>query len=310
MTPGTGDTSSDVTDVRDLHDIVEALARWVPELLAEPVRAAEIIDACRVAAVALDPSASFADGVAAIERAAHTRSRHLLLFVDEAGALTPDDESLGWPPPDMRAIRRRAGSVRSVGRTTDGIATIRVDGLDPFDVVEPFLEAALALAERAAGIVVDLRANGGGDPATVAYLAGFVLGPDVVALSEVHGSDGVVAWSTAPPPAHLCVPAAVPVAVLTSASTFSSAEALAYHLQVRGRVTVFGEITPGAADHVTPIVLTRRVHAQMPVARVVDTSTGSSWEGVGVRPDVACAAFAAEDVAVAWIRDPNHRSND
>src|SRR5262249_4428126 len=47
------------------------------------------------------------------------------------------------------------------------------------------------------------------------------------------------------------VPADMPVAVLVSGRTFSSGEALAYHLQARGRVTIVGERTPGAADHVT-----------------------------------------------------------
>ncbi|WP_405060211.1 S41 family peptidase [Kribbella sp. NBC_01505] len=49
-----------------------------------------------------------------------------------------------------------------------------------------------------------------------------------------------------------------PVAVLVGPGTFSSGEALAYHLRVRGRVTVVGETTPGAADHITPSGSRRR----------------------------------------------------
>ena len=277
-----------------------ALDRWVPALLPEPDRAARILAACHGAVG--DPTAPIdVEQCRRIERAAHHHSRHLLLFFEHDGSLTPSVEDLGWPPPDLRAMRRRACSVRSVERTPDGIATVRIDALDPFDVAEPFLEAAVALAQRAAGFILDLRFNGGGDPATVAYLAGVILGA-AVPLAEVHGADGVTAWSSTPPSNDLRVAGDAPVALLTSRATFSSAEALAYHLQVRGRVHVVGEQTPGASDHVTPVVLTRHVHAQLPIARVIDVSTGTGWEGTGVVPDAACGAEGAHEEAIAWIR--------
>lgn len=272
----------------------------MPELLPDPDRAADIVSACRTAAARVDSGEPFAAQVAAIERAAQTFSRHLTLFVDPEGALTPDTTDSGWPPVDLRAVRRRAGGVTRVSRTVDGVATIQIDSLESFDAAEPFLEAAIALVDGAKGVVIDLRANGGGDPATVAFLAGFALGPDVCSLSTVHGRDGVVQWFTNPP-ALRCLPPDVPVAVLVSEATFSSAEALAYHLQVRDRVVVVGEQTPGGADHVTPIVLTRYVHAHLPIAKVVDTKTGSSWEGTGVKPDIECQAIDAERTGVEWV---------
>jgi C-terminal processing protease CtpA/Prc len=95
----------------------------------------------------------------------------------------------------------------------------------------------------------------------------------------------------------------VPVAVLTSARTFSSAEALAYHLQVRRRVVVVGEATPGAADHVTPIRLAPTVLGLLPEAYVTDAVTGVNWEGRGVQPDVPCRVDAALSVAVRELSD-------
>jgi len=174
-----------------VEELLDALARWVPALLPDPARAGAIVQACRAAGAQLDPAVELSDAVALIERAAQVHSRHLLLFVDPSGSRTPDTEDRGWPPPDLRAVRRRAGGVRSVDRADNGIATIRVDSLEPFDVAEPYLEAAVALAARATGVILDLRANGGGDPATVAYLAGFVLGPQPRTLSEVHHRDGI-----------------------------------------------------------------------------------------------------------------------
>lgn len=278
---------------------LDALTRWLPALLPELPRVERILAAVGAAAPDRDEPVSVAV-LARVSAAAWAHSRHLELMHVPDGSLTPDEESHGWPSPDLRAIRRCAGGVRSVARTDGGVCTLAIDTLDPFGVAEPYLDAAVALADRATALVLDLRANGGGDPATVAYLAGFVLGGPAVHLSDVHGADGIEPWfSHELPGRHVATDA--PVAVLTSTRTFSSAEALAYHLRARSRVTVIGEVTPGGADHVTPIALTAHVRALLPVARVVDVATGTSWEGVGVQPDIACNAADAAEVAAAWI---------
>ena len=58
-----------------------------------------------------------------------------------------------------------------------------------------------------------------------------------------------------------------------------------------------GEPTRGAADHVTPIRLTRSVLGFLPEAYVVDAATGTNWEGVGVVPDVTCPQADAPEYA-------------
>lgn len=146
-------------------------------------------------------------------------------------------------------------------------------------------------------MLLDLRANGGGDPATLALIAGWLLGHEARHLSEVVYRDRVRQWWTPDRPAGSAL--RQPAAVLVSAGTFSSGEALAYHLRARERVTVVGERTPGAADHITPIRLAATVVGHLPEAVVVDAVTGTNWEGAGVVPDVACPADAAVDTALA-----------
>ena len=99
----------------------------------------------------------------------------------------------------------------------------------------------------------------------------------------------------------LSLPPDRPVAVLVGPKTYSSGEALAYHLQTRRRVRVFGEPTPGAADHVTPIRVTPTVVALIPEATPADAVSGSNWEGIGVTPDQACLEDDAESAARVWL---------
>ena len=90
--------------------------------------------------------------------------------------------------------------------------------------------------------------------------------------------------------------------ILVSNRTYSSGEALAYHLQVRGRGAVIGQATPGAADHVTPVNVTPQVQAILPEAYVVDSVSRGNWEGTGVLPDVETSPDDTEEVALAALR--------
>ena len=288
------------TDVTTVHDLVSRLTYWLRRLPPQEDRIMSLIaDLERHLGNRSDPVT--ADACREIERRAWTYSRHLELHFDPEGTAAPDEESNGWDAPDPAEVLGRAAAVSHVRRTGDGICTIQIDSLEPAPLAQPYVMAAFQLARHASGIVVDLRANGGGEPATVALIAGLLLGDDSIRLSEVTYRDRLRQWWTPDLPIGTAVPADVPVAVLTSERTFSSGEALAYHLQARQRVAVVGEQTPGAADHVTPIRLTPTVLAILPEAHVTDAVTGTNWEGKGVLPDLVCAADEAASEAMRYL---------
>ncbi|MGV8039270.1 MAG: S41 family peptidase [Thermoanaerobaculaceae bacterium] len=85
----------------------------------------------------------------------------------------------------------------------------------------------------------------------------------------------------------------VPMYVLTSAYTFSGAEALAYRLQVLKRATIVGETTGGGANAGGILDVAPFFRAWMPMGRPVDRTTGGNWEGTGVEPDIATSAREA-----------------
>ena len=72
-------------------------------------------------------------------------------------------------------------------------------------------------------------------------------------------------------------------------------------LKTRGRVRIFGERTPGAADHVIPVRVTPHVVALIPEGTAIDAVSGTNWEGVGVRPDVEVPVGDALDHALRWL---------
>jgi hypothetical protein len=233
-----------------------------------------------------------------VEAVAHGFSRHLLLEYVADGSLVPDAEPPGWPPQDPHEVRLRAGSVGEVTRLSDGVGVLALNGLDAVHIAAPYLKAAFALLRGARGVVLDLRRNGGGDPGTVMLVLDCLLGGDDTHISDVIYRDRTRQWWTTGRLADLATPPETPVSVLVSERTFSSGEALAYHLQSRGRARLVGQRTPGAADHVTPVRLSTHVRALLPEARVRDAVTASNWEGTGVVPDVTCEPAEALAVAI------------
>ena len=287
--------------------LVSALVPWIDRLFPDPERAGRLRQALEERFGDDAREAGEAE-CREIERTARAFSRHFTLKFEPAGTLVPDAEPPGWPPQDPAEVRARAGSVEEVRRLPDGVGVLRLSGLDAVEHAAPFLEAAFALLSGARSVILDLRANGGGDPATVALVLDWVLGGGSPRhISDVLYRDRTRQWWTPGRPAGRALDPGVRVAVLVGQGTYSSGEALAYHVQTRGRGPIVGEATPGAADHVTPVRVTPHVLAELPEARVRDAVSGGNWEGTGVVPDVACAVPEALDTALATLSEPPMR---
>lgn len=239
-----------------------------------------------------------------VEAVAHAFSRHFALEYVADGSLVPDIEPPGWPPQAPREVQLRAGSVGAVTRRPDGVGVLALDSLDGVHIAAPYLEAAFALLRGARGVVLDLRRNGGGDPGTVTLVLDWLLGGKPTHISDVLYRDRTRQWWTTGRLADLAPALTTPVSVLVSERTFSSGEALAYHLQSQARARLVGQPTPGAADHITPVRLNGHVRAFLPEARVRDAVTGTNWEGTGVAPDVLCEPASALAAALEALKPP------
>ena len=267
--------------------LVADLCAWIDRLLPDADRGRRLT-AALVERFGGDTKPVTEELCGEIETVAHAFSRHFALEYAADGSLVRDSDPPGWPPQDPGEVQRRAGSVGKVTREHDGVAVLALDGHDGVHIAAPYLRAAFALLRGARGVVLDLRRNRGGDLGTVMLVLDWLLGGEATHVCDVIYRDRARQWWTTGRLGDLALPPQTPVSVLVGERTFSSGEGLAYHLQCRGRATIVGQRTPGAADHITPVNVSGHVRALLPEARVRDAVTGANWEGTGVVPDVPC----------------------
>ncbi|WP_324603824.1 MULTISPECIES: S41 family peptidase [unclassified Streptomyces] len=172
--------------------------------------------------------------------------------------------------------------------------------LFPLEWAAEPLGAALTVASRARALIVDLRGNLGGDPDTVAFVCSYLL-DERTHLNTMHWRDGdrrEQSWSLPYVPGAR-FGGSKPLYVLSSDSTFSAAEELAYDLQQLGRAVVVGERTRGGAHPCKGWTVHPHLELTIPMGRAVNPVSGTNWEGTGVQPDIPCAAPDSLDRARA-----------
>lgn len=139
-------------------------------------------------------------------------------------------------------------------------------------------------------LIIDLRTASGGDLAMVKFFASYFFPPEPVHLNTIYwrSRDSTQQYWTLPYiPGHRY--ANKPLYILTSRATSSTAEAFVYDLQSQKRAIIIGEITAGEANPLERFHLASHFASLIPVGRITNPVTGTSWEGCGVQPDVEVA---------------------
>lgn len=242
----------------------------------------------------------FADAIT-VDLQTVTSDRHLRF-----GVAPPPEPAPAQPgPADAEAAR--AARLAAMRRNNFGLVKaeilpgnvgyLEVRRFEPPEVAGDSVVAALQFLVNSDAIILDLRNNHGGSAFAMPMFAGYFFERPTHLYDMVFRGDNYTDhyWTAAWLPGKRL--ASMPMYILTSAYTFSGAEALAYRFKVLKRATIVGETTGGGAnaggvEEVAPFFL-----VWMPMGRPVDRNTRTNWEGNGVEPDIKASARDALAVA-------------
>jgi C-terminal processing protease CtpA/Prc len=182
-------------------------------------------------------------------------------------------------------IRLENHSVRRVELLPGNVGLIELTIIPEASSGAPALTAVMRLVEHTDALILDLRETRGGSPDGVVLLASyFFAGGDVHLTDFFEGPSGPPRqfWTYAHLPGPRYLDRAV--YILTSSSTFSGGEALAYDLQASGRATVVGEVTRGGAHPSIMVPLGDHIELRLPVARSGERRDRRQLGGRGSHP--------------------------
>lgn len=200
---------------------------------------------------------------------------------------------VGWSTQDGKvksAVLQRYWTQRELGfsmQRKGKLAILRIDAFTQ-SVALDFSKALPSALDGAEGIVLDLRANGGGDAEAMADVASLFL-DDGINLGRFADRSGAAFELQTYSKRLWRVPQLtqikLPLVVLTSESTSSAAEIMVAALQARRRARVIGSGTCGC-------VLAIRTRHALPDGGVLDvsefdyrTASGARLQDVGITPD-------------------------
>jgi hypothetical protein len=293
----------------DAHAVVEALAQQLDSkyIFPEVARTVAAKLKAKAASGSYAAAASPADLAEALTRDLRALARDDHFKVEfEPQFRSPPPGAAPLPSEEEVAMgRRHAGrmgyGLGRVERLPGNVGYLEVRGFGPTELVGAQITAAMQLVSGSDALILDLRRNGGGEPATVAHLMShFFPRGDQRHLNDLYSrvEDRTQQYWTNP---AVEVRYDKPVYVLTSKQTFSGGEECAYDFQTQRRGTLVGEATGGGSNPGDVFALAQGFVAFIPTGKATNPVTGTNWEHVGVKPDIAVAAAQAQTVAHAAI---------
>jgi hypothetical protein len=203
------------------------------------------------------------------------------------------------PTAEEQAKRERWARARNYGfdkieRLPGNIGYIELRGFMPVEMMRETAISAMKFLNNTDALIIDLRRNGGGEPAAVALFSTWLFPKGKkVHLNDLYWREGNRTESFYTDP-KLDVPRYTgAVYILTSNRTFSAAEEFTYNLKNLKRATQVGETTGGGANPGGGVILSRNFGVFMPTGRAINPITKDNWEGKGNVPEIPTSAADA-----------------
>lgn len=237
---------------------------------------------------------------------AHDKHMHLWFNGNPAPPMPAEPPK---PTPEDRARERAKNDEFNCGfvkaeQLRGNVGYLRLDAFFDVESCAQTAEAAMTFLAGTKALIIDLRQNGGGEPAMVSYIASYLFD------ARTHLNDlwtrrtGTTEefWTRDSVPGRK-FGGTKPVYVLVSARTFSGGEEFTYDLQTQKRATIVGETTGGGAHPVRGRRIDAHFMLGVPFARPVNPVTHTDWEGTGVTPDVKVPASDALATAQRLVKE-------
>lgn len=303
-------------DAAGRGEIITALARQLDDFYVDPAMATVIGQSLRAKQNAgsydtIDDAKAFADVLTADLRAV-SHDKHLR--VGSVDTPHPMANASAAPTPEQETAMRQHLAATNFGivkvETMAGnIGYLDLRSFAPVKLAAPAITAAMTQLAGSAALIVDMRWNGGGDPAGVAWLASYLF-DSRTHLNDLVWREGnrTVQFWTDPTVPGKRFGQNKPVYVLTGPRTFSGGEEFSYDMQQLKRATLVGETTGGGANPGRVRQLTPYFGAFIPNGRAVNPISKTSWEGTGVIPEIKVpvddALATAHRLAMARVKAP------
>jgi hypothetical protein len=281
---------------------------WIGDTLSaryvDPELARAMVDEIRARAAAgaydqLDGADGFLHAVEEDLREV-SNDKHVGLWLERLEDVKDDDADYTPADPEyVEHLRRTNCGFKKVELLPGNIGYLRIDEFAHPALGGPTAAAVMNTVGSVDALIIDLRWNGGG-AGLVNFLSGYFF-DEPTHLNDVWeraSGETLQGWT----PEYVPGPtlSRVPLFILISGQTFSAAEDFAYGLQQADRATIVGERSKGGGHPVEFVRLIRGdvvVAMMVPNAKSIHRATGTSWDAVGIAPDIEAAAPAALEAA-------------
>jgi len=229
-----------------------------------------------------------------------SKDEHLAVLCFPEGA--PERSGPALSADDLKAERESLSKINfgfeKVERMEGNIGYIDIRAFYPPQLAADTASAAMSFVANTDALIIDLRQNGGGDPAMVSYVLSYLF-DRATHVNDLYSrfENTTRQWWTLASVPGLRFGGQKPVYVLTSHHTFSGGEEFANDVKTQKRAQLIGEVTGGGSHPTRPFKVSEHFAIGVPYARAINPITRTDWEGVGVAPDLQKPAGEALTVA-------------
>ncbi len=296
--PGGPPPQQDMTiDAATRTEVIDGAIKALNDLYVFPDVAQKMEEAVRTRAArgeynSINSARTLADALQGHLREV-SRDKHLR--VQYSFEPIPVDDGRG-PSPEARERQRIQGRINNYGfekveRLPGNVGYLDLRGFAGTPDANDTAAAAMNFLANADALIVDMRFNGGGSPAMVAFVSSYLF-DQRTHLNDIYWrpNNETREWWTQENVPGKRFGGAKDVYVLTSNRTFSAAEEFTYNLKNLKRAIIVGETTGGGAHPGGPARINAHFQVWVPRGRAINPITKTNWEGTGVTPDVDLAA--------------------